>query len=152
MCTGSYFQRPCKWEKLCWPYSKQWIHCVWQWNKWSLCLPQGLWFSIMCRFLVHLPFIYGTEDSSALPFQEISRPLTSHRFGSPDMDDAEDEAGSYFISAVCWKSDRPTILTANSQGTIKVLVLAAWTREKKWNRMWNWYYLFPYAMIDCIIY
>ncbi|KAG5064486.1 hypothetical protein JHK85_005669 [Glycine max] len=68
----------------------------------------------------------GSETNEVFVYhKEISRPLTSHRFGSPDMDDAEDEAGSYFISAVCWKSDRPTILTANSQGTIKVLVLAA---------------------------
>ncbi|KAF3560071.1 hypothetical protein F2Q69_00017179 [Brassica cretica] len=56
---------------------------------------------------------------------EITRPVTSHRFGTPEMDDAEEEAGSYFISAVCWNSDSPTMLTANSQGTIKVLVLAA---------------------------
>ncbi|KAL0863816.1 hypothetical protein Bca101_042934 [Brassica carinata] len=57
--------------------------------------------------------------------EEITRPVTSHRFGSLDMEEAEEEAGSYFISAVCWKSDSPTMLTANSQGTIKVLVLAA---------------------------
>ncbi|XP_014504634.1 E3 ubiquitin-protein ligase COP1 [Vigna radiata var. radiata] len=68
----------------------------------------------------------GSETNEVFVYhKEISKPLTWHRFGSPDMDDAEDEAGSYFISAVCWKSDRPTILTANSQGTIKVLVLAA---------------------------
>lgn len=57
--------------------------------------------------------------------QEISKPVTWHRFSSPDMDDTDEDAGSYFISAVCWKSDSPTMLTANSQGTIKVLVLAA---------------------------
>lgn len=59
--------------------------------------------------------------------QEIAKPLTWHRFGSQDMDDADEDAGagSHFISAVCWKSDSPTMLTANSQGTIKVLVLAA---------------------------
>ncbi|CAJ2653623.1 unnamed protein product [Trifolium pratense] len=68
----------------------------------------------------------GSETNEVFVYhKEISKPLTWHRFGSPDMDDGEDEAGSYFISAVCWKSDRPTILTANSQGTIKVLVLAA---------------------------
>ncbi|KAK8466988.1 hypothetical protein PHAVU_008G214400 [Phaseolus vulgaris] len=68
----------------------------------------------------------GSETNEVFVYhKEISKPLTWHRFGSPDMDDTEDEAGSYFISAVCWKSDRPTILTANSQGTIKVLVLAA---------------------------
>lgn len=57
--------------------------------------------------------------------QEICKPVTCHRFGSPEMDDADEDAGSYFISAVCWKNDSPTMLTANSQGTIKVLVLAA---------------------------
>ena len=57
--------------------------------------------------------------------QEIARPVTRHRFGSPDLDDGDDDAGSYFISAVCWKSDSPTMLTANSQGMIKVLVLVA---------------------------
>ncbi|KAI4305733.1 hypothetical protein L6164_029081 [Bauhinia variegata] len=68
----------------------------------------------------------GSETNEVFVYhKEISKPVTWHEFGSPDMDDAEDEAGSYFISAVCWKSDSPTILTANSQGTIKVLVLAA---------------------------
>lgn len=57
--------------------------------------------------------------------QAISKPAAWHRFVSSDLDDADDDAGSYFISAVCWKSDSPTMLTANSQGTIKVLVLAA---------------------------
>lgn len=63
--------------------------------------------------------------------QEISKPVTCHRFGSPDMDDIDEDAGSYFISAVCWKSDSPTMLTANSQGTIKVLILAAWIKLEK---------------------
>ncbi|VVB07349.1 unnamed protein product [Arabis nemorensis] len=68
----------------------------------------------------------GSETNEVYVYhKEITRPVTSHRFGAPDMDDAEEEAGSYFISAVCWKSDSPTMLTANSQGTIKVLVLAA---------------------------
>ncbi|KAL5571182.1 hypothetical protein UlMin_020779 [Ulmus minor] len=68
----------------------------------------------------------GSETNEVFVYhKEISKPVTWHRFGSPDVDDAEDEAGSYFISAVCWKSDSPTMLTANSQGTIKVLVLAA---------------------------
>ncbi|XP_050935571.1 E3 ubiquitin-protein ligase COP1 isoform X2 [Cucumis melo] len=67
----------------------------------------------------------GSETNEVFVYhKEISRPLTWHRFGSPDVADVEDDVGSYFISAVCWKSDSPTILTANSQGTIKVLVLA----------------------------
>ncbi|XP_050206740.1 E3 ubiquitin-protein ligase COP1 isoform X1 [Mercurialis annua] len=68
----------------------------------------------------------GSETNEVFVYhKEISKPVTWHRFGSPEIDDAEEDAGSYFISAVCWKSDSPTMLTANSQGTIKVLVLAA---------------------------
>ncbi|CAN7104170.1 unnamed protein product [Brassica rapa subsp. narinosa] len=68
----------------------------------------------------------GSETNEVYVYhKEITKPVTSHRFGSLDMEEAEEEAGSYFISAVCWKSDSPTMLTANSQGTIKVLVLAA---------------------------
>ncbi|WZY90262.1 hypothetical protein YC2023_046997 [Brassica napus] len=68
----------------------------------------------------------GSETNEVYVYhKEITRPVTSHRFGTPEMDNAEEEVGSYFISAVCWKSDSPTMLTANSQGTIKVLVLAA---------------------------
>lgn len=57
--------------------------------------------------------------------QAISKPAAWHKFGSPEVDDSEEGAGSYFISAVCWKSDSPTMLAANSRGTIKVMVLAA---------------------------
>ncbi|XP_007049188.2 PREDICTED: E3 ubiquitin-protein ligase COP1 isoform X1 [Theobroma cacao] len=68
----------------------------------------------------------GSEKNEVYVYhKEISKPVTWHRFGSQDMDDADEDAGSHFISAVCWKSDSPTMLTANSQGTIKVLVLAA---------------------------
>ncbi|KAJ4730116.1 E3 ubiquitin-protein ligase COP1 [Melia azedarach] len=68
----------------------------------------------------------GSETNEVYVYhKEISKPVTCHRFGSPDMDDIDEDAGSYFISAVCWKSDSPTMLTANSQGTIKVLILAA---------------------------
>lgn len=68
----------------------------------------------------------GSETNEVYVYhKEISKHVTSHKFGSPDPDDPDDDAGSYFISAVCWKSDSPTMLTANSQGTIKVLVLAA---------------------------
>lgn len=61
---------------------------------------------------------------SGFMLQDISKPAAWHRFGA-DSEEAEDDPGSYFISAVCWKSDSPTMLTANSRGTIKVLVLAA---------------------------
>ncbi|XP_010522372.1 PREDICTED: E3 ubiquitin-protein ligase COP1 [Tarenaya hassleriana] len=68
----------------------------------------------------------GSETNEVYVYhKEITNPVTWHRFGATEMDEAEEEAGSYFISAVCWKSDSPTMLTANSQGTIKVLVLAA---------------------------
>ncbi|KAI4319877.1 hypothetical protein MLD38_033423 [Melastoma candidum] len=68
----------------------------------------------------------GSETNEVFVYhKEISKPVTWHRFGLPDADDPDDDSGSYFISAVCWKSDSPTMLTANSQGTIKVLVLAA---------------------------
>ncbi|CAI0550976.1 unnamed protein product [Linum tenue] len=68
----------------------------------------------------------GSESNDVFVYhKEISKPVTSHRFGSSEMDDPDEDAGSYFISAVCWKSDSPTMLTANSQGTIKVLVLGA---------------------------
>ncbi|KAJ6680513.1 E3 UBIQUITIN-PROTEIN LIGASE COP1 [Salix purpurea] len=68
----------------------------------------------------------GSETNEVVVYhKEISKPVTRHRFGSPEMDEADEDAVSYFISAVCWKSDSPTMLTANSQGTIKVLVLAA---------------------------
>ncbi len=56
-------------------------------------------------------------------WQAMSRPASSHRFGSQNPEDSDDDT-SHFISAVCWKSDSPTMLAANSQGTIKVLVLA----------------------------
>ncbi|XP_056693377.1 E3 ubiquitin-protein ligase COP1 isoform X3 [Spinacia oleracea] len=68
----------------------------------------------------------GSETNEVFVYhKEISRPVTCHKFGLPDVEDADEDAGAYFISAVCWKSDSPTLLTANSQGTIKVLVLAA---------------------------
>ncbi|XP_074563003.1 E3 ubiquitin-protein ligase COP1 [Curcuma longa] len=68
----------------------------------------------------------GSETNEVFVYHKaISKPAAWHKFGSSELDDAEDDVGSYFISAVCWKSDSPTMLTANSQGTIKVLVLAA---------------------------
>ncbi|KAG0482548.1 hypothetical protein HPP92_010632 [Vanilla planifolia] len=68
----------------------------------------------------------GSETNEVFVYHKaISKPATWHKFGSPDLEDAEEDVGSYFISAVCWKSNSPTMLAANSQGTIKVLVLAA---------------------------
>ncbi|XP_043692045.1 E3 ubiquitin-protein ligase COP1-like [Telopea speciosissima] len=68
----------------------------------------------------------GSETNEVFVYHKaISKPAARHRFGSSEVDDTDDDAGSYFISAVCWKNDSSTMLTANSQGTIKVLVLAA---------------------------
>ncbi|XP_022877277.1 E3 ubiquitin-protein ligase COP1-like [Olea europaea var. sylvestris] len=68
----------------------------------------------------------GSETNEVCVYHKaLARPMTSHKFGSPDMEETDEDAGSYFISAVCWKSESPTMLAANSQGTIKVLVLAA---------------------------
>uniref|UniRef100_A0A2N9ER89 RING-type domain-containing protein n=1 Tax=Fagus sylvatica TaxID=28930 RepID=A0A2N9ER89_FAGSY len=68
----------------------------------------------------------GSETNEVFVYHKaISKPMAWHKFGSSEIDDNDDDVGSYFISAVCWKSDSPTMLTANSQGTIKVLVLAA---------------------------
>ncbi|KAK9676554.1 hypothetical protein RND81_11G084700 [Saponaria officinalis] len=68
----------------------------------------------------------GSETNEVCVYhKEICKPMAWHKFGSPDTEDADEDAASYFTSAVCWKSDSHTLLTANSQGTVKVLVLAA---------------------------
>ncbi|KAL8506808.1 hypothetical protein ACS0TY_017630 [Phlomoides rotata] len=68
----------------------------------------------------------GSETNEVFVYHKaISKSATWHKFGSPNVEDGEEDAGSYFISAVCWKSGNPTMLAANSRGTIKVLVLAA---------------------------
>ncbi|KAL6567520.1 coatomer subunit alpha [Orobanche gracilis] len=65
----------------------------------------------------------GSESNEVFVYHKaISKPAACHEFRS-DMDEADEDIGSYFTSAVCWKSDSPTMVTANSQGTIKVLVL-----------------------------
>ncbi|KAG8365372.1 hypothetical protein BUALT_Bualt18G0097800 [Buddleja alternifolia] len=67
----------------------------------------------------------GSETNDVFVYHKaISKPAAWHRFMSSETEEADEDAGSYFISAVCWKSDSSTMLTANSQGTIKVLVLA----------------------------
>ncbi|KAH1115100.1 hypothetical protein J1N35_008478 [Gossypium stocksii] len=80
---------------------------------------------IACGSETNEVYVYQHKQLSFF-FIEIAKPVTWHRFGSKVMDDAHEDAGSHFISAVCWKSDSLTLLIANSQGTIKVLVLAAW--------------------------
>ncbi|XP_071705562.1 E3 ubiquitin-protein ligase COP1-like [Rutidosis leptorrhynchoides] len=65
----------------------------------------------------------GSETNEVFVYHKaISRPAAWHGFSS-DANEGE-EPGSYFTSAVCWKNDSPTMITANSRGTIKVLVLA----------------------------
>ncbi|KAM0049026.1 putative transcription factor WD40-like family [Helianthus debilis subsp. tardiflorus] len=65
----------------------------------------------------------GSETNEVFVYHKaISRPAACHGFNS-DANEGE-EPGSYFTSAVCWKNDSPTMITANSRGTIKVLVLA----------------------------
>ncbi|KAL6562276.1 hypothetical protein OROGR_003283 [Orobanche gracilis] len=66
----------------------------------------------------------GSESNEVFVYHKaISTPAACHKFSS-DTDEGDEDIGSYFTSAVCWKSDSPTMVTANSQGTIKVLVLA----------------------------
>ncbi|KAH7306604.1 hypothetical protein KP509_22G021600 [Ceratopteris richardii] len=66
----------------------------------------------------------GSETNEVCVYHKaISRPAAWHKFGPTDLDDSDDEF-SHFISAVCWKNESPTMLAANSAGTIKVLVLA----------------------------
>ncbi|XP_024377012.1 E3 ubiquitin-protein ligase COP1 [Physcomitrium patens] len=66
----------------------------------------------------------GSESNEVFVYHKaMSRPASWHRFGSHNSEDNGDDS-SHFISAVCWKSQSPTMLAANSQGTIKVLALA----------------------------
>ncbi|PQQ21148.1 E3 ubiquitin-protein ligase COP1 isoform X1 [Prunus yedoensis var. nudiflora] len=68
----------------------------------------------------------GSETNEVFVYHKaVSKPMAWLRFGSSDLGENDDNTGSYFISAVCWKRDSPMLLTANSQGTIKVLLLAA---------------------------
>ncbi|KAL3850909.1 hypothetical protein ACJIZ3_012791 [Penstemon smallii] len=67
----------------------------------------------------------GSETNEVFVYHKaISKPAAWHRFRSNAEEEADEESSSYFISAVCWKSDSPTMLAANSRGTIEVLVLA----------------------------
>ncbi|CAM8908657.1 unnamed protein product [Rhodiola kirilowii] len=67
----------------------------------------------------------GSETNEAFVYHKaISKPAAHHKFSSANPEESVEDSGSYFISAVCWKSNSPTMLAANSQGTIKVMVLA----------------------------
>ena len=73
---------------------------------------------------------------------------------------------SHFISVVCWKSESATMLAANSQGTIKVLVLAPWTSSFSYNswrsllenrvgenfqKFLNWYSFWKLSSLDFLL-
>jgi E3 ubiquitin-protein ligase RFWD2 len=53
--------------------------------------------------------------------------MLRHRIGSQNPEEnSEDGAADHpqnYISAVCWKSESPIMLAANSRGTVKVLEL-----------------------------
>ncbi|KAL9266877.1 E3 ubiquitin-protein ligase COP1-like protein [Drosera capensis] len=67
----------------------------------------------------------GSETNEVFVYHKaISRPAARHRFNS-SQPDRMDEDNGYFISAVCWKNDSSTMMAASSQGSIKVLALAA---------------------------
>ena len=68
----------------------------------------------------------GSDVEGGVEVQAMSKPAAVHRFSCADAatgEDSDDES-AHFISAVCWKSESPTMLAANSQGTIKVLAMA----------------------------
>ncbi|KAJ2629134.1 hypothetical protein H4R22_003502 [Coemansia sp. RSA 1290] len=67
----------------------------------------------------------GSENNTMYAYyRNLSHPAVTHRFGNCDpatgMEQAEDDP-SLFVSAVCWKNKTNTLLSANSQGIIKVL-------------------------------
>eukprot|EP00245_Coleochaete_scutata_P005984 TRINITY_DN20054_c0_g1_i1.p1 TRINITY_DN20054_c0_g1~~TRINITY_DN20054_c0_g1_i1.p1 ORF type:complete len:662 (+),score=133.07 TRINITY_DN20054_c0_g1_i1:215-2200(+) len=69
----------------------------------------------------------GSETNEVYVFYKaMSKPAAVHRFGSSArVSEESDDDSSHFISAVCWKSESPTLLAANSQGTVQALTLRA---------------------------
>ncbi|CAK1554475.1 unnamed protein product [Leptosia nina] len=71
----------------------------------------------------------GSENNALYVYYNgVSRPLLAYRFEAVRgflERERRDEEPSEFVSAVCWRRsvDRPVLLAANSQGTIKVLEL-----------------------------
>ncbi|XP_023947967.1 E3 ubiquitin-protein ligase COP1 [Bicyclus anynana] len=71
----------------------------------------------------------GSENNALYVYYSgLSRPLLAHRFDAVRgflERERKDEEPPEFVSAVCWRraADRPALLAANSQGTIKVLEL-----------------------------
>ncbi|XP_048491053.1 E3 ubiquitin-protein ligase COP1 isoform X3 [Beta vulgaris subsp. vulgaris] len=68
----------------------------------------------------------GSETNEVFVYHKaISKPVARYKFNTSEFHDADEDRGSHFISAVCWKSDgSPVIMAANSQGNVKVLALA----------------------------
>ncbi|CAG4957287.1 unnamed protein product [Parnassius apollo] len=71
----------------------------------------------------------GSENNALYVYYSgLSRPLLTYKFEAVRgflERERRDEEPSEFVSAVCWRRspDRPVLLAANSQGTIKVLEL-----------------------------
>jgi hypothetical protein len=59
-----------------------------------------------------------------LGLEAIAKPIIWQRFGSINLEKSDDDFSLDFISVMWWKSQNPTMLATNSQGTIKALVLA----------------------------
>ncbi|XP_021719759.1 E3 ubiquitin-protein ligase COP1-like [Chenopodium quinoa] len=67
----------------------------------------------------------GSESNEVFVYHKaISKPVARYKFNSSELYDADEDRGAHFISAVCWKSDSPMIMAANSQGNVKLLALA----------------------------
>ncbi|KAJ2492406.1 hypothetical protein IWW37_001453 [Coemansia sp. RSA 2050] len=69
----------------------------------------------------------GSENNTMYSYyRNLSQPAVTHRFGNCNpvtgIEQPEDDP-SLFVSAVCWKNKTNTLLSANSQGIIKVLEL-----------------------------
>lgn len=56
-------------------------------------------------------------------YKAMSKPVCRRLFSVPAevAQHAHNQDASQFISAVCWKPDSQVLLSANSQGTIKVM-------------------------------
>ncbi|XP_057544720.1 E3 ubiquitin-protein ligase COP1-like isoform X2 [Amaranthus tricolor] len=68
----------------------------------------------------------GSETNEVFVYHKaISKPVARYKFNTSEFNNADHDRGSYFISSVCWKTDSPVIMAANSQGNVKILSLAA---------------------------
>ncbi|KAJ2796373.1 hypothetical protein H4S07_006239, partial [Coemansia furcata] len=69
----------------------------------------------------------GSENNTMYSYyRNLSHPAVTHKFGNCNPVtgvEQPEEDPSLFVSAVCWKSKTSTLLSANSQGIIKVLEL-----------------------------